>query len=52
MGSRKISTLKLTQQTSAFLFSAQFCHNSRETVMACGGTQMKMFSVTDGSEML
>lgn len=38
--------------TNAFLFSAQFCHNSKETVIGAGGQQMKMFSLNDGSEML
>ena len=38
--------------SNAFLYSAQFCHNSKDTVIAAGGQQMKMFSLNDGSEML
>ena len=53
MGPLKISKYYLkTQQTNAFLFCAQFCHNSKDTVIAVGGSQMKMFSLTDGTEML
>jgi hypothetical protein len=40
------------QLSSAFLFCAQFCHNSKETVIACGGSQMKIFSLNDGAELL
>lgn len=38
--------------TNAHLFAAQFCHNSKDTAVAAGGQQMKMFSLNDGSEML
>lgn len=52
MGPIKISKFYFIQTTNAFLFCAQFCHNSKDTVIAAGGSQMKMFSVADGSEML
>jgi hypothetical protein len=38
--------------SNAFLFCAQFCKNSPNTLMACGGTQMKIFSLDDYSEMV
>jgi hypothetical protein len=40
------------QLSNAFLFCAQFSHNAKDMVVACGGTQMKMFSLNGGEEVL
>lgn len=42
----------LSQETNGFIYCSQFCHNSKNFVMAAGGSDLKFFSMDDFSEVL
>lgn len=52
MGLEQQSNSHKTQLNNAFLNSCQFCPNSKNTILAAGGNQMKMFTLDDHTELL
>lgn len=49
MGLGKLSKNIINQFTNAFIFCAQFCHNNKNTIMAVGANQLKMFNLEEGN---